>query len=321
MKQKKNSVREYKFSDGMLVQKADSVAQNVLRDILLFAIRGVTNAVVTAFKAMIKEFDDIPTDEELLGDLSVATEKKDQAAELLKNAIRTIRTMADNKWGTHSAYYRSFAFEGLDALPDDQLHRMAKRVIRVANKQLDNLAPEGLTAAFITSIETLDTSFDNDMDLQIDAVNERDIKTQERIDKGNIVYKEMVRLCNTGKDLFAATDEAKHNDYIIYDTPTGNAPLDGELFGSIHGTITDAVTREPIANVPIVFEKVIEPAESDEDGDFEKDLLPITCKSFTAELFGYDKYEGSITLLPDDDITFDFMMTPTETPPAPPVVE
>ncbi len=317
MKVKKVIARDYNFSDATLKQKADIIALCVLRDIILFATRGITNTVVLAFKAMVEAFDNIPTDDELQGDASIATENKEKSGELLKSIIRTIRTMAENKWGTMSSHYKAFNFDGIDTLSDDQLHRMAKRVVRVATKQLSDLASEGLTIDIINDLKSADTKFDDDIDVHAEAVRQREIVKIERIEKGNEVYKEMSKLCNTGKDLFASTNEAKYNDYIIYDTPTGNAPEDATQTGSIHGNITDGETEEALTNVLITLEKVVEPIESDEDGDYENVEVPVSCKKLTAELYGYEKYEGSITILPGQDTTFDFMMTPMENPPLP----
>lgn len=220
MSTKKPSVRDYKFSDGQIKQSADGIVVCVQRDAASFATRGVTAATVTTFSGTITSFDNVPTDEELLGPVIVATENKDIIAENLRVGVRTVRTMAENKYGANAALYRTFGFDGLSEVSDEQLYRVAKRVSRVATAQLAGLASEGLTAAFITNLTGMATSFDTAIDVQEDAINARDLKTQERIDKGNLVYKEMVRLCNIGKDLFSTTDEAKYNDYVIYNTPS-----------------------------------------------------------------------------------------------------
>jgi hypothetical protein len=42
---------------------------------------------------------------------------------------------------------------------------------------------------------------------------------------GNVLYAELVKLCNTGKDIFYSLNEAKYNDYVIYNTPTGKVEV------------------------------------------------------------------------------------------------
>lgn len=221
MAKKKISVRDYQFSDGVLKQKADDVVGSVQRDLTAFSARGVSATTVTGLQTLITAFDSTQTDEELEGALSVTTEAKNVLADSLRSAIAVVRTMAENKFGVETALYRSFAFDGMSDLSDEQLYRLGKRVIRVATAQLTQLASEGLTASVITNLTTITTNFDTSIDVQQEAVKNRDIKTQDRVEKGNAVYKEITRLCNTGKSIFVNTDEAKYNDYVIYNTPSG----------------------------------------------------------------------------------------------------
>ena len=223
MTKKRESIRDYKFSDGKLKQLSDETANSVTRDITEFTVRGVTAATVTAFETNAEDFDNLPTDEEKQGEVSVAAEEKRGAADKLKVAIRTIRTMAQDKWGVTAAKYRTFGFEGMDEMTDNDLHRLGKRVVRRATIYLTELASEGLTAPMIANLVTYNTAFDDGIDAVIDAEKDRDIATQTRADKGNELYKELVRFCNIGKDIWASKDEAKYNDYVIYNTP-GAAP-------------------------------------------------------------------------------------------------
>ena len=213
--------RDYKFSDGFLKQKCDTVATSVTRDQTEFTPRGIVAADVTAFETQSENFGLLATDEELLGEVSTATEIKDTAAELVRVKVRTVRTMAENKWGEGSARYRTYDFKDMSELPDEDLVRLGRRVIRVGNNQLTDLATEGLDAAFLTALDGLVVSFDKEIDDQSDSVEDRDIATEDRIENGNALYKVLVRFCNTGKDIWINRDEAKYNDYVIYNTPSG----------------------------------------------------------------------------------------------------
>ena len=217
----KTSIREYKLSDAVLKQKCDEMVRNIQRDMLQFNTRGVSVATVTNFQSAVSTCDNCPSDIELKGAVSLATENKDKIAETLKIGLRTIRTMAQNKWSVDVASYRLFGFDNLDGMSDEVLYRMGKRVIRVATTQLADLSSEGLTGTTVTAINTMVTNFDTSIDVKEDAINNRDIKTQDRIDKGNAVYKELMRFANIGKDIWASTDQARYNDYVIYDTPSG----------------------------------------------------------------------------------------------------
>ncbi len=228
MTKKKEAVREYNFSDGKLKQICDEVQNSVTRDISSFTPRGVTSTTVTDFETITEDFDNFPTDEELLAEVSDAADAKNAAEERLKVSIRSIRTMAQNKWGEEAAKYRSFGFEGMDEMTDNDVHRLGKRVVRRATLYLTDLASEGLTTAMITALGTVNTTFDDGIDAVTDKTKDRDIATQTRILKGNACFKELMRLANIGKDIWASVDEAKYNDYVIYNTP-GAEPLPGPL--------------------------------------------------------------------------------------------
>jgi len=47
------------------------------------------------------------------------------------------------------------------------------------------------------------------------ATENRDLQTQDRIIKGNLLWDEMGRLASIGRSLFEDTDEALYNDYVL----------------------------------------------------------------------------------------------------------
>lgn len=51
------------------------------------------------------------------------------------------------------------------------------------------LASKGLTVLMITALNNKVTTFDNDLDIQDDAIRLRDSSTEDRIELGNEVYK------------------------------------------------------------------------------------------------------------------------------------
>ena len=84
---------------------------------------------------------------------------------------------------------------------------------------LTQLAPQGITATTATALLTAVNSFETEVDDQLDTINDRDIATEARVVKGNSVYAKLIKVANTGKNIWVTTNEAKHNDYVIYDTP------------------------------------------------------------------------------------------------------
>lgn len=207
--------RNYTFSDGTLIQKTDSLIQSVKRDATDFVTRGITPATIDNLDNMRDDFDDFPTDLELLGLQTDATEKKLAAEEKLKAAIRVVRDIAYDKYEGKS-FYKSFGFDDMDGMRDAELHRLAKRTVRVGNTLLTDLATNGLTPALLNAVTATDNDFDTALDAQAAAVENRDIAQQTRVRKGNTLYDEFARLCRIGKSLYGnGIDPAKFNDYII----------------------------------------------------------------------------------------------------------
>ena len=72
--------------------------------------------------------------------------------------------------------------------------------------------------ALTTRNKTPTQAFENALNIQQDRVADRDIAVERRVDMGNLIYQEMVTLCDIGKDIWAETDLAKYENYAIYES-------------------------------------------------------------------------------------------------------
>ena len=196
------------------------------RDIDHFIKFGYTIDEANAINKKIDKFEEIPTDEEFEGDLMIATEKKNKEALAITNQIRSMMLSVQDKFGKDSANYKKFRASALTGLTDEKLLRTAKRVARVAASSLKDLATSGLVVGDIKKLNQLIDAFDKSFEMQDDAISKREIGTLLRIDEANAIYKTIAKFCETGKGIWKNNNEAKYNDYIIYDTP--NATQDDE---------------------------------------------------------------------------------------------
>lgn len=222
---KKVLIRLYHLADDKLKQISDAVSHWMNRDAVEMATRGVTALNITDFVQQSDDFGNIATDEELESDVTAAVETKDETAKQLRIKIRPVRSMAEIQYTTLKAKYRKFRFDGMDEMTDSELVKMAKRVERVGTLLLAELAAQGLTAPILADIKATAIALDDQIDLVGDAVSDRDLATEDRIVNGNALYANLVKYANIGKSLWVDTDEAKYNDYVIYDTPSGLAPV------------------------------------------------------------------------------------------------
>jgi hypothetical protein len=246
MRNKQSAVREYHFPDYKLVILADDMLQTATRDLTKFETRGINAAWIDHVQTMSVAFLNIPSDVDLTGRVAIATEAKDIAAEAVRVHIRSIRTMAINALGTGTARYRAFGFDGMNDMRDEVLYFLCKRTLREGEAQMEKLASEGLTVERLNTIAQALEYFEQTFTGKQLAEKARDIQTEDRIVAGNALYREIVRICNTGKDLFVGTDEARYNDYIIYNTPSGKKTAKDDQSAVSGKTAAAAEDIEPV---------------------------------------------------------------------------
>ncbi len=223
MMAKKPTTPNFNFSQDVLIQTSKTKAGFIQRDAAEFNAYNVTGANVTAFQNKITDLEDFPADVELAGTQTDATAIKDAAGVKLKDSIRGIMSWAYNKFGEASARYRKFGTKGLSTMTDSQLLRCALIVYRVGTEFLTELASEGLSAAHLNELLNLRTAFNMADMAQDNAIANRDIAREDRTILANEVYADLVKFCNTGKTIWANNNEARYNDYVIYDSPSGPA--------------------------------------------------------------------------------------------------
>lgn len=214
-------VRLYNLTDAVLKQKADEFINLLERDSTDFAERGYNAAAKTNFENARDAVANLPSDETLEAQKMVLTENKDTARRALEKAMRTILNMAGNHFGIKSAQYRAFGPADLSRQPDAELARTYKIMVTAANTNLSTLADEGLSQEFIDQLEAKGSAFDTSIDEVAKGITDRDIATENRVEALNALYQLVQKYSGIGQDLYYDVNEAKFNDYIIYDTPSG----------------------------------------------------------------------------------------------------
>ena len=211
----------FKFSYADLIglgEKTKSLMGRDQAELLTYNINERDRAAVSEATS---ELQDLPTDDEYKGTIIEFTTTKDKLADEVKVGIRTIMVRVADAFGENSGIYRRFGTAGLSKLTDLDLLQCCKRVLRMANEYMAQLQAKGLTAQMIEGLNTNCTQFDLAIATKEDAVLAREVATEHRITLANDLYTRIVRISGFGKDYWYTRNEAKYNDYIIYDTPTG----------------------------------------------------------------------------------------------------
>jgi hypothetical protein len=223
---KKELFRLFNFSDGKLVTIGKEKIAFMRRDKTEFEKFGITTTDFDELKESIDAFSDTTTDVESLNTQTDTTTTKDAKAEELRQAIRTVMSRVVLVFAEGSSNYKKFGAELLSKQLDSDLLITGKRVVRVANEFFAALEPKGLQAEMLTAIINIRTEFE---ELIVDVklkIAERDTEQQQRVEKANAIYETLVKYAVTGQNIWVSTDVAKYNDYIIYNTVSGELEPD-----------------------------------------------------------------------------------------------
>jgi hypothetical protein len=219
--EKQEVQRIYNFADSTLVTKGLEKAAYMHRDKPEFETYGIMAAAVTALETSLNDFSERLTDIEALGDQTQITQDKDTKAEELRTAIRGVMSRVELKYGVNSPKYKKFGTDALARQTDPDLLITAKRVVRVGTEYLTELTANGLTAAMLTAIGTMADEF-SDLIVQMKIeIGDRDIEQEDRVEAGNAIYTTLAKYTTVGQQIWESSDVAKFNDYVLYNTISG----------------------------------------------------------------------------------------------------
>lgn len=210
--------RVYNFPDADLYVQCIERLKYAKRDIKAFVEYGYDKDKMESLYARCERFKELPNDDEAVGDQMIVTQKKYDAADKLRAAIRSLMTRVAVKYHNKSGRYRKFGTAKLGDMTDAQLLFCGRRVARVARQQIDFLEEVGMNEKVISKVVNAYQAFENAMHIQQDKISERDISVERRVDLGNKIYQDLVILCNIGKDIWEDKDSARYENYVIYES-------------------------------------------------------------------------------------------------------
>lgn len=185
----------------------------------------------------------------------MTTEQKEAAADALRVVIRSMMVRVKQVFKTSSATYKGFGTKELDEITENDLVRCGHRVVRLATKYLPKLGIKGVNPANIAALGMTTSVLDEAIDTQDTANRVRNESTQERVEMANALYAIIVELFDFGKDHWYTRNEAKYNDYIIYDTPGGGStppgtnPTPTPTSNTVEGTVAAGTTANVLSNL------------------------------------------------------------------------
>jgi len=226
---KKEVKRGFNFPDAELITTGKGKIAFMRRDISEFETYGIDSVDIDKLESDIETFSDNVTDMEVLGRQVLSTEAKDAKAEQLREGIRQVMTRVILKYNAGSTKYKMFGTELLSRQTDSELMVTAKRVYRLAKEELPVFVPHGLNEDMISVILTYREEFDDLMVDQKINIGLRDDLQEDRVEEGNAIFETLMSYTTTGMSIWQSSDVAKYNDYVIYNTISGEAPSEPTL--------------------------------------------------------------------------------------------
>jgi hypothetical protein len=218
---KKEVFRDYKFSDAKLVTVCNEKTIFFKRDKTEFEGYGIMGTDINQFENQVELFADTTTDIEFLNDKVEDNAAKTVIAEALRVTIRNVMGRVVLKYPENTARYRKFGAGATAKQTDAELLATARRVVRVGTSMLADLAEQGVTIELLQKVTDVRTQLKTKIDEVDDAVSERDIQQEARVEAGNALYAVLVKYTSTGQSIWATSNVAKYNDYVLYNTPSG----------------------------------------------------------------------------------------------------
>jgi hypothetical protein len=216
----------FRFSFGTLIGIGEKTGSLMSRDQAELLTYGVTDADRSFIQQKTDELKNMPDDDEFLGIGMERTTTKDTIADKLRVEIRSYMVRVADVYGESSGTYRRFGTAGLSKLTDSDLLLCCKRVLRLTGTYFDALKDKGITQQMIEGLTSLCSQFDDALGLKEDADMDREVAAEQRMELANVLYAKINRISGFGKDYWYTRSEAKYNDYLIYDTPSGTKEED-----------------------------------------------------------------------------------------------
>ena len=187
------------------------------RDIDDLGPRGITLIRINGLAAMRTAFVDLPSyiSEKEASGLGFAN--RDKQATILRVAVREIRNIAENTFGTKSSIYKAFDIKGLYTLSPTDLYIQSANVVVKGNNNLATMGPKGLTAAMLANITTQAAALLPLISATPILTSSSEEATSTRHLAANAFYAEIKDMCQTGHTYYNDRDKKKAANYVISD--------------------------------------------------------------------------------------------------------
>ncbi len=221
--------RQSGISDADLCADADKRLVALRRDQAALQPDGVTTQRLDDFEADVKQLRNLPADTFDEQIKALENERRDDAMETVRDAIRQVRGPVADAYGDRSRQYKALGTAELADLNEADLYSAAATCAAAANVLLtdEKIVQEGLTAGRIADIEPAVTALRTVVKQRDTLVMQRSLNAQDRVRRHNAINDECSTLCGKGYRKFWKTDPKRADDYVRDPAPGAAPAADG----------------------------------------------------------------------------------------------
>ena len=204
------------FSYSKLYSTAKSIANSMLKDIDAFADYGVTAADAQYLIDSAERLTIISTDAIMRNLVSVEVEEKTSKREVVSAIMRSIALRSNAVFGAKSANAKALNAGNISMLRDSELETAARRIHATATAELEALAEEGITQAYLDKFDAAINAFKSATDRVQSAASERLIAAEKRQALAAEIFTLTKKYSSYGKAIFEKVSPARYKHYVMH---------------------------------------------------------------------------------------------------------
>ncbi len=220
----------YKGEAEAIIVRAEVIADQLAADLDAFTAKFpfINEDYVTALNASIATSNELPLDNQVVGNIKLLTADVNAQVVLGRYALSDLNTYAKLTYKTDITKQRSFGQAKWEEAYTDQ--EKMENALQYANDQAalapfaTELAAKGFSVSDNENLLTIAANINSRNRLQEGAINQRPVTTQERIVQYNSMW-EMVKDVSLAAKMLYRNDAAKYRQYLLYPNNTDTTTL------------------------------------------------------------------------------------------------
>ena len=217
-----NNTKRNPFTNNNLYSAARKIGNSMLSDLDAFAEYGITEANINHLIDSAEHLITIKSDKTMQNMVSAEVEEKTRKRKIVSEPMRSIALRANSAFGAKSAKAKALNAGNISLLRDAELETAARRIHSNASSELEALAAEGLTQAYLDKFEADINAFTAAADRVKSAQSERQLTTENRQALAAEIYSLLSKYCSYGKMIFAQKSPAHYKRYVLHKSKKGN---------------------------------------------------------------------------------------------------